>query len=88
MEKNEIMLEEMENTQDVIEVVEAIETEDGPGVSGIVLISAVVLGAGFALYKVGKKVWEKCKAKKASEAVEAADDAELCDDENIEDVTE
>ena len=67
MNENEIM-----NVEEVVETVELIPVEvcEGDGGSNfgkVVLIGVGLAGAGFALYKFGKKVWTKIKAKKQAE---------------------
>ena len=58
--ENEIM------NNDVMEVTEVIVEDCGKiGFVKPTLIVALAAGAGFGLYKVGKKVVEKYKAKKA-----------------------
>ena len=62
--KTDIIMEEAVNVaEDVL-----MEVPNKLGAGKIALIVAGVGGAGFALYKLGKKVVDKYKAKKAVEA--------------------
>ena len=60
--ENEIM-----NNDEVIETVgeEVVETCKGSGIIVPVLVGTAIVGAGFGLYKLGRKAWDKKKKKKA-----------------------
>ena len=60
--ENEIM-----NNDEVIETVgeEVVETCKGSGIIVPVLVGTAIVGAGFGLYKLGRKAWDKYKSKKA-----------------------
>ena len=59
--ENEIM-----NNDEVIETVgeEVVETCKGSGIIVPVLVGTAIVGAGFGLYKLGRKAWDKYKNKK------------------------
>lgn len=59
--ENEIM-----NNDEVIETVgeEVVETCKGSGIIVPVLVGTAIVGAGFGLYKLGRKAWDKYKSKK------------------------
>ena len=76
-------MEEIMNNVEVMEVESEETHEESNGKSGLLigtLIVAGVAGAGFGLYKLGKKVYEKIKAKKeleSGESCEATDNAKV-----------
>lgn len=83
--ENEIM-----NVEEVVDSVEMIPVEvcggDGNSNFGkVVLIGVGLAGAGFALYKFGKKAINKIKAKKQAKAEAAMVDEDYYDSE-VEDV--
>lgn len=53
------------------------EVNEGAGIGVIVLAGAVLVGVGFGVYTLGKKVIEKIKAKKAEEDPVIEADAEV-----------
>lgn len=59
--ENEIM-----NNDEVMNTVgeEVVETCKGSGIIFPVLFGAFIVGAGFGLYKLGRKAWDKYKSKK------------------------
>lgn len=71
-------MEEIMNNVDVIDA-EVIEESTKGGFAIPALIVLGVAGAGFGLYKLGKKIWTDYKTKKAlevkAESVEVVDDA-------------
>ena len=60
--ENEIM-----NNDEVMNTVgeEVVETCKGSGIIVPVLVGTAIVGAGFGLYKLGRKAWDKYKSKKA-----------------------
>ena len=89
MKKDEIMNVEAINTNEVMVLdkpLEVIEYEEGSGVGKGVLIGACLVGAGFALYKLGKKAVLAIKAKKQSKEDESNVDNMY--DEDVEDSSE
>ena len=60
--ENEIM-----NNDEVMNTVgeEVVETCKGSGIIFPVLVGTAIVGAGFGLYKLGRKAWDKYKSKKA-----------------------
>ena len=60
--ENEIM-----NNDEVMNTVgeEVVETCKGSGIIIPVLVGTAIVGAGFGLYKLGRKAWYKYKSKKA-----------------------
>ena len=60
--ENEIM-----NNDEVMNTIgeEVVETCKGSGIIFPVLFGAFIVGAGFGLYKLGRKAWDKYKSKKA-----------------------
>ena len=60
--ENEIM-----NNDEVMNTVgeEVVETCNGSGIIIPVLVGTAIVGAGFGLYKLGRKAWDKYKSKKA-----------------------
>ena len=60
--ENEIM-----NNDEVMNTVgeEVVETCKGSGIIIPVLVGTAIVGAGFGLYKLGRKAWDKYKRKKA-----------------------
>ena len=61
--ENEIM-----NNDEVMNTVgeEVVETCMGSGIIIPVLVGTAIVGAGFGLYKLGRKAWDKYKSKKDS----------------------
>ena len=59
--ENEIM-----NNDEVMNTVgeEVVETCKGSSIIFPVLFGAFIVGAGFGLYKLGRKAWDKYKSKK------------------------
>lgn len=59
--ENEIM-----NNDEVMNTVgeEVVETCKGSGIIIPVLVGTAIVGAGFGLYKLGRKAWDKYKSKK------------------------
>ena len=59
--ENEIM-----NNDEVMNTVgeEVVETCKGSGIIIPVLVGTAIVGAGFGLYKLGRKAWNKYKSKK------------------------
>ena len=43
---------------------EVVETCKGSGIIIPVLVGTAIVGAGFGLYKLGRKAWDKYKSKK------------------------
>lgn len=62
MENNEVM----NKVEDVVEVIDEVITEPvtKSNVGAIALVAGLVGAAGFAVYKLGKMMWKKHKAKK------------------------
>lgn len=62
MENNEVM----NNVEDVVEVIDEVITEPviKSNIGVIALAAGIVGAAGFAVYKIGKKLWANHKAKK------------------------
>lgn len=60
--ENEIM-----NNDEVMNTVgeEVVETCKGSGIIIPVLVGTAIVGAGFGLYKLVRKAWDKYKSKKA-----------------------
>lgn len=53
------------------------EANEGAGIGVVVLAGAVLVGIGFGVYMLGKKVIEKIKAKKAEDDKVIEADAEV-----------
>ena len=60
------MENEIVNNDEVMNTVgeEVVETCKGSGIIIPVLVGTAIVGAGFGLYKLGRKAWNKYKSKK------------------------
>ena len=75
------MNEEIMNVEEVME--DVVTANEGAGLGKTVLVGAVVIGAGVALFTLGKKVWSNIKAKKAlNEIVIEPQSSETNEDKN------